>query len=169
MAIETVLAVGTAVASVASAGYGIASGIQQANAARAAGEATARQYEDQRKAAALDAEQREAQNRADLERALGAAQALRGARGLDPFGAPGSSGIALRDTSIQAANDDLDLIGMGSMQRDRQIAFAGSNATAAGDRQAMQGFAQAFTSGTQFLSSAQTAVKAYQAANKAQP
>lgn len=166
MAIETVLAGVTAVVSVASAGYGVAQGMQQAAAARSAADDTARQYEDQRKAAAIEAEQREAANRADLERVMGAAVALRGARGLDPYGAPGSSGLALRDASIQDADADLNLIQYGSLQRGRQISFAGAQAAAAGERQAMQGFANAFQSGGQFLSSAQTAAKVYDAATR---
>jgi hypothetical protein len=125
------LLIAAAAASIGSAGLQIAAGRQ----AQAGAKLQRQQYEEEKRASQLTAQQEEAAKRRDLNAALGAQDAIRAARGLDLMS---ETGAAIRRDSIENAEDDILTIRLNADRAGRRYDLAGQQATAQG-RQAMLG------------------------------
>jgi hypothetical protein len=121
----TTVAIVAAVATVASAAYGVYSNIQASDAAQAAARAQRAQQDENRALLRTQAAQQEADRREELNRIIGAQQALRGARGLDIAGVGGQ---VMAETAAARAERDVANIQMGQMAQDRRLQLAGDAA-----------------------------------------
>lgn len=137
---ETGVIAAIAVASAAvSAGTAVYSGIQANNAAAA----QRAQYEEERRASAIQAEVEQAKRMQSYRLARSSQDALRAARGLD-LGSP--TGEAMLQSDTEALERDLDLIGYGASRADRRLGLAGEMATAQGEAALVSGFGNALGS-----------------------
>jgi hypothetical protein len=145
-----IAAIITAAASAGTAVVSAQAAQQQGKVARQQAELQAQAYAEQRQAVADAAGQEEANRLAALRRTLGAAAALRGARGL----ASDSVGAGVLDGASRAeAERDLDNILVNSEREGRMLGLAGSRALLAGsaaetdaNSRAMAGYSSALSS-----------------------
>lgn len=139
---ETIGIIGTVVSiasAVGSAGLGVVQGIQSSRAAKL----EVAQHEDEARSARLAADQEELVRRRQLQTVLASNEALRGSRGL----AMGTgTDLALRQSNIDAAEDDIstgrmnrlaqarrsDYAAFGAEQRSRGALFSGAGAFVSG-------------------------------------
>ncbi|MBR0661334.1 hypothetical protein [Neoroseomonas oryzicola] len=133
---ETVAISAVAIAAAASAGTAIYSGIQQ----REAADAQAAQYEEERMAARTAAQQEEAAKQRQLNRVLGAADALRAGRGLELMS---TTGEEIRRENIDAVNNDITTIRANANTRTRRLGLAADNARGQGDAALIGGYGRA--------------------------
>jgi hypothetical protein len=159
-----IAAVVSSAASVFTAFSGAQAAQQQGRLARQEAEVQAQQIAEQREAVAAAARQEEAARLVTLRRTLGAAAAIRGARGLsgDSLGAD-----VLRTESEAEAAKDLDTIAINAEREGRSLGLAQSRALLSGqsavsraNSQALAGYGQAISGafslgnqGYKFLSS----------------
>ena len=132
----TLAAVAMAASAAASAGTAIYSGIQQ----REAADAQAAQYEEERMAARTAAQQEEAAKQRQLNRVLGASDALRAGRGLELMS---TTGEEIRRENIDAVNNDITTIRANANVRTRRLGLAADNARNQGDAAVVAGYGRA--------------------------
>ena len=119
------LAIASAIASVVSAGAGLAGGLQ----GRAAANVERQQIEEQAKLGALQAKQAEEERRNELARTLATQDAIRAGRGVDLFSATGAT---IRSQTMADAEADIENIRINQGSAAARYGLAGQAASARG-------------------------------------
>lgn len=133
---ETAAIAAVAVSAVAAAGTAVYSGQQ----AKAAAEAEAAQYAEEREAARVAAAQEEAAKLRTLRQTLAATDAIRLGRGLDLMS---ETGQEIRRESIDNTTADITTIRANTNRRTRRLGLGADAALDRGTTAAMTGYGQA--------------------------